>query len=205
MPKLKGGKAHVLSRDEIIRLLKIILTNRYAKRDTVLVLMSFGLGLRVMELAGLKLYHVFNEDESINENISLTVTKGDHKRMVYLPDDKRIYIALKEYLQERKQDAIKKRIQFSLNQPLFLSQKGIAFTNYTLQKRFECLYKMAGIYGASSHSGRRTFATRLIEAGADLKSISTLMGHSSVAMTAEYVQDNPERLKKITSHALSFI
>lgn len=208
MPKIKKGKAYVPNASEIKRLLKLISTTKYANRDSLLVLMSYGLGLRVLELACLKFSHVFNDDESINENISLVRTKNNKPRMVYLPDpkeDKRLHEALKNYLKERKEMAAIKKVPFSLCHPLFLSQRGIAFGNKTLQKRFEHLYKMAGINGASSHSGRRTYATRLIEEGVDIKAISTLMGHSSVAMTARYVEDNPERLKKISSFALKFL
>lgn len=67
---------------------------------------------------------------------------------------------------------------------------------------FKRLYLAAGIEGASSHSGRRTFATRLIEKGVDIKAVSVLMGHSSVAMTARYVEDNPERLRMIVGDVL---
>lgn len=204
MPKYNGGQAYVLSKDEIKRMLKVVSTERYAKRDTLLIYLSYGLGLRVLELAHLKLYHVFNPDESINEVIILTRTKSNIKRTVYLPNDKRLYTALREYLIERKEHAIKKRIPFNLLQPLFLSQKGISFSNKSLQKRFERLYKISGIHGASSHSGRRTFATNLIEQGVDIKALSTLMGHTTVAMTARYVENNPERLKKIASLSLNF-
>ncbi|MBK7616330.1 MAG: tyrosine-type recombinase/integrase [Burkholderiales bacterium] len=48
----------------------------------------------------------------------------------------------------------------------------------------------------SSHSGRRTFATSLIEGGVDIKAVSTLIGHSTVSMTARYVDDNPIRLRR---------
>jgi integrase/recombinase XerD len=71
-----------------------------------------------------------------------------------------------------------------------------------LQQVFKRLYRQAGIDGASSHSGRRTFATRLIEKGIDIKAVSRLMGHGTVAMTAEYVEDNPARLKNITREIL---
>ncbi|WP_211464760.1 tyrosine-type recombinase/integrase [Collimonas silvisoli] len=59
------------------------------------------------------------------------------------------------------------------------------------------MFREARLQGASSHSGRHTFATTLIEKGIDIKAVSTLMGHSSIAMTAKYVQDNPVRLKQI--------
>jgi len=68
-----------------------------------------------------------------------------------------------------------------------------------LQQLFHRIYDLARLPGASSHSGRRTFATNLIEKGVDIKAVSTLMGHSSIAMTAQYVEDNPKRLKLISS------
>ncbi|QGP57237.1 site-specific tyrosine recombinase XerC (plasmid) [Piscirickettsia salmonis] len=83
--------------------------------------------------------------------------------------------------------------------PLFRSRNGNRFTPNSLQQVFARLYKDAGIVGASSHSGRRTYATRLAEKGVDLKALSTLMGHASVQMTARYVSDNPERLKRIST------
>ncbi len=80
---------------------------------------------------------------------------------------------------------------------MFKSQKGGAFSPNTMQMLFKRMYVSAGIDSASSHSGRRTFATSLIERGVDIKAVSSLMGHSTVAMTAHYVADNPIRLRKI--------
>src|SRR5690606_7239358 len=165
----------------------------------------FGLGLRVLELASLKIRHVMNEDGSINYTVKLPRTKGDKHRDVYIPEpskDKRIERALREYVAERKKYCDIKRLPFTLEQPLFLSRKGTAFTNRTLQKRFQTIYELAGIAGASSHSGRRTFATNLIENGVDIKAIQTLMGHSSIAMTAVYVDANPIRLRNVIANAL---
>jgi len=208
MPKLKKGKAYVPCPAEIKRLFKLISTMKYAKRDRLLMLMSYGLGLRVMELAGLRIYQVINEDGTVIQDISLVKTKYMRNRMIYLPDikeDGRIHQAIKEYIEERQSEEKTRGILFSFKQPLFKSQKGTSFTARTLQRRFTDLYKMAGIHGASSHSGRRTFATTLIEQGADIKALSTLMGHSSVSMTAQYVEDNPKRLKKIASLSLSYL
>jgi integrase/recombinase XerD len=197
-------RAHVLSATEFKRLLKVVLSSTHAKRDTLLVLMSYGLGLRAVELAALRIEQVLHPNGEVRDCIHLTRTKGNHKRTVYLSDLK-IHKAILEYIEERKITSVKKRILYNHDQPLFLSQKKDYFTNDTLAKRFETLYREAGIQDASSHSGRRTFATNLIENGVDIKAVSTLMGHASIQMTALYIQDNPERLKKITSHALNFI
>ena len=197
-------RAHVLSATEFKRLLKIAGASIHAKRDTLLVLMSYGLGLRAVELAALTIGQVLHPDGKVRDSIYLTRTKNNIKRTVYLSEPK-ICEAILAYIEERKVTSIKKRILYNHEQPLFLSQKRDFFTNDTLAKRFETLYRDAGIADASSHSGRRTFATNLIEQGTDIKAISTLMGHASIQMTALYVQDNPERLKKITSKALNFI
>lgn len=204
MPKLQKGKAHVPTQEEMKRLFKIVASTKNAKRDKLLVLFSYGLGLRAIEMAGLKLSQVFNTDGSINEVVSLTKTKGNKPRTLYLMD-KRIQESLKDYFNFRKNKDDPNNLGFSLDVPLFLTQHGTSFCNRTMQKRFEQIYKMAGIRGASSHSGRRTFATKLIEQGVDIKAVSTLMGHASIAITAEYVEDNPDRLKKIVLGALTFI
>ena len=90
----------------------------------------------------------------------------------------------------------------SRDQALFQTQRKSSFTANTLQKWFKSLYDKAGIHGASSHSGRRTFITRLIEQGADIKAVSRLAGHANIVTTAIYVEDNPERLKRIANLAL---
>jgi integrase/recombinase XerD len=94
------------------------------------------------------------------------------------------------YLDTRKHDP--------LGRPLFLSQKGGAFSPNSLQRLFSTLYQdLAGIEGATSHSGRRTFATNLLSGGANIKELQVLMGHSSINTTAIYVQEDPERLANL--------
>lgn len=74
---------------------------------------------------------------------------------------------------------------------LFLSRKGGSFSPNTMQMLFKRLFDAAGIEGASSHSGRRTFATTLINKGYNLVMVAELMGHSSIEMTRNYVTTNP--------------
>ena len=194
-------QANVLNKQEFKKLLRTVSTFRQAKRDTLLILFSFGLGLRAVEMAALKVSQVIDCDENVRDILNLARTKGDNLRSVYLSDP-RIKKAVSEYIEERKEIAIKKRRPFAHNQSLFLSQKHGSFTNKTLARRFDRLYEEAGFSGVTSHSGRRTFATNLIEQGIDIKAVSTLMGHSSIQMTSLYVQDNPIRLSGICAKAL---
>ncbi|WP_211441962.1 tyrosine-type recombinase/integrase [Collimonas humicola] len=121
------------------------------------------------------------------------MTKGRKKRHVFLTNS-RVIDAFRHYLHDRQKQ---EGILFNYDAALFLSQKGDAFSPNTLQQLFHCMFREARLQGASSHFGRRSFATALIEKGIDIKAVSTVMGHSSIAMTAKYVQNNPVRLKQI--------
>ncbi|GAB3543451.1 hypothetical protein GCM10027343_16870 [Noviherbaspirillum agri] len=156
---------------------------------------SFGLGLRAKEMAALRIKHVLGIDGQLLDEIHLTrtMTKGGKQRVVYLTNQ-HARRAIREYIDERIEGD---GILFNYEAALFRSQKGGHFSANTLQQLFHRLYAWGLMQGASSHSGRRTFATRLIEKGTDIKAVSTLMGHASIAMTAQYVEDNPVRLKQI--------
>ncbi|MDH5548080.1 MAG: site-specific integrase [Gammaproteobacteria bacterium] len=196
----REGKAKVLTEEELKRLLKLVSTDRHASRNTALLYISFGLGLRVKEIAALSIRDVFTEAGELREELNLIrrMTKGAKQRHVYLTNP-RVRSALTAYLTERRQlDGA----TFHPDAPLFRSQKGLRFSPNSLQQVFQRMFKSAGIEGASSHSGRRSFATTLIEKGVDIKAVSNLMGHSSIAMTAQYVEDNPARLKKISEGVL---
>lgn len=197
---MKEGKARVLNEKEFSRAVTTARKYAHAKRNVALLYFSHGLGLRAKEMASLKVRNVLDNDGQIVEEINLTgdMTKGAKQRHVYLTNPK-VIAAIREYITERKEA---EGTLFHRDAALFKSQKGSAFTPNTLQQLFHRLYDLARLPGASSHSGRRTFATNLIEKGVDIKAVSTLMGHSSIAMTAQYVEDNPKRLKQISSEVL---
>ena len=196
----REGKAKVLSEAEFKRMLEMLTGELHAARNTAMLYLSFGLGLRVKELAALSIVDIIDVNGNLREEINLLrrMTKGGKQRHVYLTNDQ-VRAALQAYLNIRHQD---RRHAVAPGSPLFLSNKGSRFSPNSLQQVFKRLYRRAGIDGASSHSGRRTFATRLIEKGIDIKAVSRLMGHSTIAMTAEYVEDNPARLKNITREIL---
>jgi integrase/recombinase XerD len=192
---MKEGKAKVLTEQELRRTLRVIGKKSHAKRNAALLWCSFGLGLRAKELVSLRVEHVLGLDGHLLEevNLSSAMTKGAKQRFVYLTNF-RLKEALENYLAERQ---LEEGILFNPRAALFISQKGGAFTPNTLQQLFHRIFMEAKVQGASSHSGRRTFATTLIEKGADIKAVSRLMGHSSISMTAQYVEDNPLRLKQM--------
>lgn len=121
-------------------------------------------------------------------------TKGNKGRAICLTN-KKLRKKLAEYLKTRENN---------LNRWLFANQKGGHFDPNKLQQLFKRLYTKSGIEGASSHSGRRTFATNLISKGFDIKSVSVLMGHRSFQTTVRYIQVNPKMLGQMVV-GLSFI
>jgi integrase/recombinase XerD len=192
---MREGQAKVLSERELSRVVNVVKKKAHAKRNAALLYCSFGLGLRAKEMAALKIKHVLGVDGNMLEEINLTgaMTKGGKQRHAYLTNP-RVVSSIRDFITERQK---REGILFNLEAPLFKSQKGSSFSPNSLQQLFHRMYADAKLQGASSHSGRRTFATTLIEKGIDIKAVSTLLGHASVSMTAKYIQDNPVRLKQI--------
>ncbi len=199
-PKNPRGTANKVSAIEYDRLLKLASFRHHAKRDTLMILFSYGLGLRAKEIAHLKIGDVIDDKGNIIAQVKLTKTKGNEPRKTFLEHED-ITKALNEYLDYRKAWCERTGNIFSLNQPLFLSQKGSQFDDLSVVKLFKVMYIKAGI-NATSHSGRVTFATNLIERGVDIKSLQVLLGHSNIHTTMKYVKENPDRLKKVILNAL---
>lgn len=197
---MKEGQARVLSEREFSRVVNMVKKKAHAKRNVALLYCSFALGLRAKEMAALKIKHVLGVDGNLLEEINLTsaMTKGSKQRHAYLTNPK-VVAAIRDFIADRQKS---EGILFNLEAPLFKSQTGSSFSPNSLQQLFHRMYEDAKLQGASSHSGRRTFATTLIEKGVDIKAVSTLMGHSSIGMTAQYVENNPARLKQICTDVL---
>jgi integrase/recombinase XerD len=79
---------------------------------------------------------------------------------------------------------------------LLQTQKGTAFSTNTLCQLCSTLYKRAGITSGSSHSGRRSFITKLVHSGVSAKVIMTLAGHKHLSTTQRYIDVNDEMLRK---------
>lgn len=191
----REGKAKVLSEAEFKLLLLVAKEGNFSTRNLALVYCSFGLGLRAKEIASLTIADVANSHYQLLDELSLkrSMTKGEKQRHAYLTH-KKIREVLQAHLNGLK--------GMPHDKAFFQTQRKSRFTANTLQKWFAALYVKAGIHGASSHSGRRTFITRLIEQGADIKAVSRLAGHANIVTTAIYVEDNPERLKRIANLAI---
>lgn len=191
----REGKARMLSDLEFKLLLAVATGGKFSHRNAAILYCSFGLGLRVQEIAGLKIEDIAYNNFKLKEEVCLrrAITKNRRQRYAYLSHEKVVH-ALQTHL-----DDLTKRPYDNF---LFETQCKCRFSANVLQKWFRYIMDKAGLHDASSHSGRRTFITKLIQNGADIKSISTLVGHSSITTTAVYIEENPHRLKHFSNMAL---
>lgn len=191
----KKDKAKILSEAEFEQLLVAAKIGSSSIRNVALVYCSFGLGLRAKEIASLTIKDVANSQYRLRDEICLkrSIAWGKKQHHAYLTN-KKVYAALTDHLKGME--------GIGLNKPFFQTQRKKEFTPCTLQKWFKSLYDKAGIYGASSHSGRRTFITRLIEQGVSIKSVSHLAGHASTITTSIYVENKSDCLKELAKLAV---
>ena len=189
------GKARVPTEAERKRLGIVTAAGSSALRNVAILAVSYRLGLRAKEIAALTVADVLDVRGDLHQETTLRRTKGDKPRTAYL-SNATLRRELLAYLGARR---VEEGILFNPAAALFKSRKGGHFSPNTMQQLIHRLHARAGINGGRSHSGRRWFATELIAKGTDLKAVSVLMGHSSVAMTAQYAEDNPQRLRRIAA------
>jgi integrase/recombinase XerD len=148
-PKMKQAK--LLTHAESKRLTAVINSLRYPTRNHTIVALSFYAGLRACEIAALKVEDVFDRDGNVKDTIypSASQTKGSDSCTVLV--NSRLQKQLIKYAAQYPEHVKKPDAK------LIFSAKRRGFTAQTIVNLFNRLYAIAGIQGASSHSGRRQF------------------------------------------------
>ncbi len=184
------AQARALGAAEMEQVLEHVNAGRHAHRNRCFILLTHLAGLRVGEVASLRWMDVMTADGQIKDEVRLLpeMTKGKHARTVFISTRLR---------QELQQYADIYRRAAPLDCPLFYSQKGMrsGFTANSLTQTIAKLYRGAGLDGATSHSGRRTFLTNLANKGTAIHLLRTLAGHRSISTTATYLYSSPTQLK----------
>ena len=182
------SQAKTLTPTEIDHVLTPIAQRGYALRNRVMLLTGLWSGMRVGEIASLRISDVCNTDGSIKAEVRLSAqqTKGRQPRTVFLPqklrDELAAYIALRQ--------------QALPSHPLFVTAGRKAFSANVMAQHFHHLFKAAGIAGASSHSMRRTFITTLANKGIGVRVLASLAGHRSIAVTQRYIDVNDDMKRR---------
>ena len=183
------AQAKTLTNAEIERLLTHINTRKYAARNRSMMLLTHWAGLRIGEVACLRWSDVTTTDGEIKDEIRLLpdMTKGRHARTVFV--SAKLKAELQAYAAQAK--------CVDRNYPFFASQKSIraGFSANSLSQTFALLYAGAGLEGASSHSGRRTYITRLANNGVGVRVLAALAGHSHISTTQRYIDVNSDQMR----------
>ena len=182
-PKLKKALPKALSIEDVDLLLDIPLNTPFDYRNKAMLELMYGCGLRVSELVSLEL----NDIDQVNCFIRI-LGKGSKEREIPVGEYALYY--LKEYIRVR--DALLK------NKPcnkLFLNNHGIGMTRQGFFKNLKLILKEKGLNpNVSPHTLRHSFATHLINKGADLRSIQEMLGHSDISTTKIYTRVSDEKV-----------
>jgi integrase/recombinase XerC len=160
-------------------------------RDLAILELFYSSGLRLSELTGLNLLDL----DLLSDQVKVR-GKGRKERLV--PVGTRASRVLRHYLEEREALA---RLPGADRQALFVSRRGRRLAARTVQRIVHRALEAVGGEGLKTHSLRHTFATHLLDAGADLRAVQELLGHASLSTTQIYTHTSVERLKKVYQQA----
>jgi len=193
MPKLERGLPVVLSLKQMEALLETPLkveaqanSPAWLKyRDVAILELFYSSGLRISELLSLDVVDV----DFVNDIVKVT-GKGRKQRMVPIGG-----LAIRA-IQKYREEAV------VTNGPLFRSVRGTRITQQAVDQMLKKYLKLSGIhFGVSPHKIRHSFATHMLDAGADLRSVQELLGHASLSTTQIYTHVTRERMKQAYDEA----
>lgn len=190
-PKLGKYLPAVLSVEEVDRLIAAVdLDSAFGKRDRAMLETLYGLGLRVSELVSLRISSIWTEQGFVS-----VIGKGDKQRLVPLGGMARD--AIRDYLEVRGPAADRESSDI-----LFLNRFGRVLTRVAVFKMIKAYAVKAGISKEiSPHTLRHSFATHLIENGADLRAVQEMLGHESILTTEIYTHiDSSTWQRNILEH-----
>ena len=198
-PKLPRDLPGVLTTQQVEELLKVPDTSMPAGlRDAAMLELLYASGARISELAALNV-----ESIAWSERTLRLWGKGSKERIV--PLYRRALEATQTYIEQGRPELLaqaKRRDAANGPRPLFISARGNRMSAAMLRRRFHMLATLAGIpVDIAPHAMRHTFATDLLEGGADLRSVQELLGHASLSTTQIYTHLTPDRLKRAVAQA----
>ncbi|MGB9697858.1 MAG: tyrosine recombinase XerC [Thermodesulfobacteriota bacterium] len=194
-PRQEKALPTFLPVDEIFSLLEAVPPNSvWSARDRAILEVLYSSGLRVSELVGLN-----DGDVDFSLEILKVVGKGRKERIV--PIGEKALQALKIYLPQR--DQVLASLPQKINPvPLFINKWGGRLTARSVARLLQKYIKKCGLLRKiSPHALRHSFATHLLDAGADLRAIQEMLGHVSLSTTQRYTHVSLDRLMEVYDRA----
>ena len=192
-PKASKKLPNVLSKNEIRNLMKLPdLNTNDGKRDQSILELFYSTGMRISELIKIKM-----ENVDLNKNLIKIIGKGNKERFVII--GKEALNSILEYLKIRNRLSLQNNLFLypclKKAKKLYISEK----TVYNMVKKY--LMKISNNEKLSPHSLRHSFATHLLENGADLMSVKDLLGHKDLSSTQIYTHVSIDKIKKVYKKA----
>lgn len=185
LPKIHARIPSVFSREQIDLFLEHIDTSKsVGLRDRAMFELIYSCGLRVSETVELRVGQLF-----LSEKLIRVRGKGNKERLIPVGEVSRHW--LDTYLKEARPLMVKR---YGSCDAVFLSLRGTAISRKSVWKRFKKIALQAGVDG-KVHTLRHSFATHLLQGGADLRAVQELLGHSDISTTQIYTHLDKDDLK----------
>lgn len=186
--KVEKGLPRIMSYSDIMKIINTIESSGpQGLRDLAMIELLYATGIRVSELVNLKL-----GDVDLNVGYLRVLGKGAKERIVPVGEYARKKI--KEYLDVSRPKLLGKRI----SEYLFITRLGKKFTRQGFWLMLKKYAHLAGIkVNVTPHVFRHSFATHLLERGADMRTLQTMLGHSDISTTQIYTHVSSEQMKKV--------
>ncbi len=194
-PKLEKYVPTYLPVDDVFRLLERPDRKKpLGLRDLALLEVLYSCGIRAGELEGLNISSI-----DFDEGLIKVTGKGNRERIV--PIGRQAMLAVREYL-DATQYLRKKSGGLLQNSPLFINFRGGRLSTRSIGRVVKKYVKETGLtHEISPHSMRHTFATHMLDGGADLRSVQELLGHTSLSTTQKYTHVSLDRLMEVYDKA----
>ena len=198
MPKQEQHIPVFLSVDEVFALLESPgIDETFAARDRAILELLYSTGMRVSELVACNMANL-----DFDSGMVMVRGKGNRERIV--PVGTQAVKSLREYFDER-QELLRKRVQQGKKidkEPLFLNNRGTRLTARSVERMISGYGRKAGLNKpVTPHVLRHSFATHLLEMGADMRSVQELLGHASLSTTQKYTHLDMVHLMRIYDRA----
>jgi integrase/recombinase XerD len=190
-PKIRRSLPGYLRLEEVERLLNQPDSNTaLGLRDRAMLEVLYSTGLRVSELVGLRVGDLDSKAGCVR-----CIGKGDKERIV--PAGKKALAMVDRYMQEARPEMLRQAKAVG-STALFVNRRGVALSRVGVWKILSAYGRRAGLRVAlTPHMLRHSFATHLLERGADLRSVQLMLGHADISTTQIYTHVVEERLKQI--------